>query len=168
MVRALLIRGMLTGVLAGLLAAGFAWLLGEPQVDLAFAFERHMHQMAGEAPEPALVSRTVQSTAGLATGVVVYGAALGGIFALVFAYDYGRIGRLTPRAAAAMLAAAGFCALVLVPQVKYPANPPAIGRQLGRGRHFISLWLRFPSSWPQRRYRARASLIGGSACGTAH
>ena len=127
MVRALLIRGMLVGALAGLLASGFAWVFGEPQVDLAIGFEAHMHQMAGEAPEPELVSRSVQSTIGLLTGVLVYGCALGGIFALAFAYAYGRIGQLSPRATATVLAAAGFIALILVPQIKYPANPPSIG-----------------------------------------
>jgi hypothetical protein len=118
---------MLAGAFAGLLACGFAWLFGEPQVDLAIAFEQHVHQTAGEAPEPELVSRAVQSTAGLLTGILVYGCALGGIFALVFAYAYGRIGRLSPRATAALLAAFGFVVLILVPQIKYPANPPAIG-----------------------------------------
>src|SRR5271169_5860757 len=127
MVRALLVMGMLVGVLAGLLASGFAWIFGEPQVDLAISFEQHMHHMAGEASEPELVSRAVQSTAGLLTGIVVYGCALGGIFALVFAYAYGRIGRLSPRATAAVLAVAGFITLILVPQIKYPANPPSIG-----------------------------------------
>jgi hypothetical protein len=39
MVRTLLIRGMLAGVLAGLLAFGFAKIFGEPQVDHAIAFE---------------------------------------------------------------------------------------------------------------------------------
>src|SRR5580700_6280538 len=120
MVRALLVRGMLAGLLAGLLASGFAWVFGEPQVDLAIGFEQHMHQMAGEAPEPELVSRAVQSTIGLLTGVLVYSCALGGIFALVFAYAYGRIGQLSPRGTAAMIAAAGFVALILVPQIKYP------------------------------------------------
>jgi len=126
-VRALLIRGMLAGVLAGVLAFAFAWLFGEPQVDLAIGFEEHMHKMAGESPEPELVSRSVQSTIGLLTGVVVYGAAIGGIFALTFAYVYGRIGRLGPRGMAGLLALAGFVALIVVPQIKYPANPPAIG-----------------------------------------
>lgn len=127
MVRALLIRGMLAGALAGLLACGFAWFFGEPQVDLALGFEQRMHALAGEASEPALVSRAVQSTAGLLTGIVVYGCAIGGIFSLVFAYVYGRVGRLSPRAMAAVLAALGFAALIVVPQVKYPADPPAIG-----------------------------------------
>lgn len=127
MVRALLIRGMLVGLLAGVLAFAFAKVFGEPQVNLAIAFEDHMHQMAGDAPEPELVSRAVQSTVGLLTGVVVYSCALGGIFALVFAYAYGRIGWLSPRATAALLAAFAYLVLVVVPQIKYPANPPSIG-----------------------------------------
>lgn len=127
MVRALLIRGMLAGALAGLLAFGFAWVFGEPQVDLATGFEQHMHTVAGVAPERELVSRAVQSTAGLLTGILVYGCALGGIFSLVFACAYGRVGRLSPRATAAMVAAIGFVILILVPQIKYPANPPSVG-----------------------------------------
>ncbi len=127
MVRTLLIRGMLVGILAGFLGFAFAWLLGEPQVDIAIAFEDHMHRIAGDPPDPVLVSRAVQSTIGLFTGVVVYSCALGGIFALVFAYAHGRLGRLSPRATAAILAAAGLVVLILVPQIKYPANPPSIG-----------------------------------------
>jgi hypothetical protein len=126
-VRALLVRGMLAGAFAGLLAFAFAHVFGEPQVDLAIGFEEHMHQMAGEAPEPELVSREVQSTIGLLTGIVVYSCALGGIFALAFAYAHGRLGTLSPRGTAAVLAAAGFVTLILVPQIKYPANPPSIG-----------------------------------------
>ncbi len=127
MVRGLLIRGMLAGLFAGVLAFGFASLFGEPQVDRAIAFETHLHRMAGEAPEPELVSRAVQRTAGLLTAAVVYGCALGGLFALAWAYAHGRIGRSSPRTLAAALAAGGFVALILVPQIKYPANPPAVG-----------------------------------------
>jgi hypothetical protein len=118
---------MLAGVLAGLLASGFAWIFGEPQVDLAIGFEQHMPAMAREAPEPELVSRAVKSTAGLLIGVLVYGCALGGIFALVFTYAYCRIGRLSPRNSAALLAAIGFVTVIVTPQIKYPANPPSIG-----------------------------------------
>src|SRR5215468_4309505 len=118
---------MLAGVLAGLLASGFARIFGEPQVDLAVGFEQHLRAIARQAPEPELVGRAIQSTGGLLTGVLVYGCALGGVFALAFAYVYGRIGRLGPRATAALLAALGFVALIVVPQIKYPANPPAIG-----------------------------------------
>jgi Probable cobalt transporter subunit (CbtA) len=127
MVRALLSRGLLAGALAGLLAFGFAWVFGEPQINLAIGFEQHMRAAAGEAPEPELVSRAVQSTVGLLIGIFVYGCALGGLFSLVFAYAYGRVARLSPRGTAAMLAALGFATLILVPQIKYPANPPSTG-----------------------------------------
>ena len=40
---------------------------------------------------------------------------------------YGRVGRLGPRATAALLALGGFVAVVLVPGLKYPANPPSVG-----------------------------------------
>ena len=127
MVRMLLIRGMVVGALAGLLAFGFGSLVGEPSVDSAIAFEDQMRQSMGMAPEMELVSREVQSTIGLFTGVVIYGSALGGLFALAFAYAYGRLGQLAPRSASALVAALGFVAIVLVPALTYPPSPPAVG-----------------------------------------
>jgi len=123
----LLVRGMLVGLLAGVLAFGFAKVFGEPQIDKAIAFEEHMAQMHGDAPEEELVSREVQSTFGLFTGIVTYSVSLGGIFALVFAYSLGRVGKIGPRGLAALLALAAFVTLILVPGLKYPANPPSIG-----------------------------------------
>lgn len=127
MVGTFLVRGLLVGILAGVLAFVFAYVFGEPPVNIAIAFEGHMSKAAGEAVKPELVSRAVQSTAGLLTGLVAFGAAVGGIFGLVFAFAQGRLGRLNPRTSAALLGAAGFVVLVLVPQIKYPANPPAVG-----------------------------------------
>ncbi|MBV4476712.1 CbtA family protein [Pseudomonas botevensis] len=123
----LLVRGMLVGLLAGILAFGFAKVFGEPQIDRAIAFEEQMAQMHGDAPEEELVSREVQSSLGLFTGVVVYSISLGGIFALVFAYALGRVGNIGPRGLAALLALAAFVTLILVPGLKYPANPPSVG-----------------------------------------
>jgi len=127
MTRSLLVRGLIVGILAGLLGFLSARWLGEPQVDRAIAFEASAAQAKGEPPEPELVSRRVQKTIGLFTGVITYGAAIGGIFGLVFALACGRIGPARPRALSAFLAAIGFMAIVFVPSLKYPANPPAIG-----------------------------------------
>lgn len=127
MVGNLLLRGMIVGAVAGLLAFGFAKVFGEPAVDHAIAFEEAASQTKGEPAEPELVSREVQASIGLFTGVVTYGAAIGGLFALVFAFAYGRLTTLGPRGTAALLALAGFLAIVLVPGLKYPANPPAVG-----------------------------------------
>jgi predicted cobalt transporter CbtA len=123
MARTLLIRGMLVGLVAGVLAYAFASLFGESPIDKAIAFEgMHAH---GGADEPELVSRTIQSTAGLAVAVGVYGAALGGIFALAFAFAYGRVDNLGARATSLLVAGLGFVTFALVPFLKYPANPPA-------------------------------------------
>jgi predicted cobalt transporter CbtA len=127
MVRNLLICGLIAGACAGLTATGFAKVVGEPAVDQAIAFEDAQAKSAGEAPEPALVPRDVQSSLGLVTAATVYGLALGGIFALVFAGVYGRVGRMSPTRTACWLAAAAFLVVYLVPFVKYPANPPSVG-----------------------------------------
>ncbi len=130
-VRTLLVRGMLAGLAAGLLALVVAYFLGEPHVDAAIAFEEaHPHEHGGGEP----VSRTMQSTAGLSTGVLVYGVAFGGIAALAFCFALGRTGRFGPRASALLLAAAGLLAVYVVPFLKYPANPPAVGEADTIGR----------------------------------
>lgn len=122
-VRSLLVRGMLAGLGAGLLALVVAYLLGEPRVDAAIAYEdAHSTEHGME-----IVSRSLQSTAGLATGVLVYGVSLGGIAALAYCFALGRVGRFSPRATAALLSATALLAVYVVPFLKYPANPPSIG-----------------------------------------
>jgi predicted cobalt transporter CbtA len=127
MVGGLLLRGMLVGIVAAVIAFGFAKTFGEPQVDRAIAFEKQVDQAKGEPPAHEIVSRQTQAGLGLFTGVVVYGAALGGLFSLVFSFVYGRVGGLDPRSTAALLALAGFISIVLIPGIKYPANPPSVG-----------------------------------------
>jgi predicted cobalt transporter CbtA len=146
MVGKLLLRGMLAGIAAGLVTFAFARVVGEPQVNQAIAFEEkageaggaaHGHEHAATAAadadehqhahEEELVSRDTQAGLGLLTGVVVYGAAFGGLFSLVFAYAYGRVGAMSARALSAWLALGAFVALVIVPNIKYPANPPSVG-----------------------------------------
>ena len=141
MMRALLIRGMLIGVLAGLLSFATAKILGEPQVDRAIGFEEQMdaaksyadkQQSQGsmgnmnmkpgetmvmsnsEAAEPVLVSRATQSGIGLLTAIVAYSAAFGGLFALVFGFIYGRVSPFGARATAALMAAAAFTTIYFV------------------------------------------------------
>ena len=125
MLRTLLIYGLLAGLCGGLLGAGFAKVVGEPPLDAAIAWES-THGAVKES-HTETVSRTVQSTIGLAAGAVVYGVALGGLFALVFAGAYGRISRAGPVRTGTGLAAAAFVVLYLVPFLKYPPNPPGIG-----------------------------------------
>lgn len=128
-VRALLVRGMLAGLAAGVAALLVAYFLGESRVDAAIALEEHAaaghHDHGGGEEE--LVSRALQATGGLATGVLVFGVAIGGIAAIAFCVALGRIGRFGPRATAAFVALGGLIAVYVVPFLKYPANPPAVG-----------------------------------------
>lgn len=123
----LLLRGMLAGLLAACFAALFAAVFGEPAITQAIAFEAARAAASGEAPEPEIVSRAVQSSIGLIVAAAAYGAAYGGLFALVFAAAWGRVGRIGARELAGLLAVAGFVAVVLVPGLKYPPNPPSVG-----------------------------------------
>jgi predicted cobalt transporter CbtA len=127
MIRSLLVRGMLVGIVAGVLAFCFARWSGEPEVDRAIAFETSLSQARGEAPEPMLVSRQVQKTLGLFTATLLYGVALGGIFGLVYAYARNRYSISDPRQLSAAIAGLGYVAIVIVPTLKYPANPPSVG-----------------------------------------
>ena len=127
MARSLLVRGMLVGLAAGLLAFAFAYVFGEPQVQKAIDFEDHLARIQHRPPDPEIVSRGVQRTLGLLTGTTVLGVAFGGMFSLVFAAIYGRVGRLPARATSALLALAAYAAITLVPATKYPPNPPTVG-----------------------------------------
>lgn len=134
MVRPLLVRGMLVGLGAGLLAFVFAYIFGEPQVQHAIDFEDQLARMSHAPAEAELVSRGTQRTIGLLTGTTLVGIALGGAFSLVFAWAYGRIGAHGARATAALLALAAYVTITLVPFTKYPANPPTIGNPETIGR----------------------------------
>src|SRR5262249_29796276 len=80
------------------------------------------------AEDQELVSREVQAGLGLFTAVMVYCTAFGGLFGLAFAFAYGRVfAALTVQGLSALLAAAGFVAIYLIPNLKYPANPPSVG-----------------------------------------
>ncbi len=127
MMRVLLVRGLISGLVAGVLALVFARIFGEPSVGSAIAFESALEAAHGEAAEPELVSRAIQSSIGLASAVLIYAVAFGGLFSVAFAIAYGRVGQLSARATAAVLAVGGYLVVCFVPLLKYPASPPAVG-----------------------------------------
>ncbi len=130
-------RGVLIGALAGLLAFLFARIMAEPVIGRAIDYEsgRDDATMALDKayglpmPDmgPDIFSRTVQSTIGIGFGMIVFGAAMGALFAVVYCLCLGRVGKLTPRNLALVVAGGMFLALYAVPYLKYPANPPSIG-----------------------------------------
>ncbi len=135
--RDFLVRGLLAGLFAGMAAFVVGYVVGEPPVAAAIALEEadggHTHD-PGETAEHedaeeagTEVSRDLQSTLGLATGMLVLGAAMGGLAGIVTGLAAGRFGRTSLRGTALAVAGVGFVTLYAVPFLIYPPNPPAVG-----------------------------------------
>lgn len=142
--RNFLVRGLLAGLIAGLFAFLIGYTVGEPPIGAAIALEEsaaapasaqteHAHEDGTAAhshsheDEGAGITRTTQKTWGLATATIAVGVALGGVVSLIAAAVAGRLGRLSLVGSTALVVALGFLAYVLVPFLKYPALPPAVG-----------------------------------------
>jgi energy-converting hydrogenase Eha subunit B len=128
----LIARGLLAGATGALLAFLFARLCAEPVIGRAIAFEdgridvENAHGVYGHGA--ALFTRGVQANAGLGFGVLIFGVAMGALFAVLFCVVSARARDIGPRPLSALLAAGAFGAVYLVPFVKYPPNPPAVGQ----------------------------------------
>ncbi|NJP46446.1 CbtA family protein [Actinacidiphila epipremni] len=139
MEKKLVLRGVLAGAVAGLLAFVFARIFAEPYIGKAIDYESGrdaaqaaLDKAAGLAPEaagPDLFSRTVQADIGIGVGLIVFGMAMGALFAVAYTVCLGRVGGLRARSLALLVAGGGFVGMYLVPFLKYPANPPAIGHE---------------------------------------
>jgi predicted cobalt transporter CbtA len=137
MERRLIVRGLLAGVIGGLLSFIFARIFAEPQIQAAIDYESARDDaqatvdkaagLAGSAPYAELFSRTIQANVGIGVGMIAFGAAMGALFAVAYSICLGRVGNLRPRSIAILVAVAGFAGLFFVPFLKYPANPPSIG-----------------------------------------
>ena len=137
MAQRLLLRGLLAGAIAGLLAFLFARIFAEPVISRAVDYEsardaaQNTLDKALGLPvypeDPEIFSRTIQANLGIGAGMILFGAAMGTLFAVVYAVCLGRTGLLRPRTLSVLLAGGGLLAIYLVPFLKYPANPPSIG-----------------------------------------
>jgi Probable cobalt transporter subunit (CbtA) len=132
----IILRGALSGVIAGVLGFTFARIFAEPVINKSIAYESGrdsilaaLNKAAGRpaAPDgPEIFSRTIQSTIGIATGIIAFSAAMGALIAVAYLVLHGRF-NIRPRNLVFMIAGFGFLGIYVLPFVKYPANPPAIG-----------------------------------------
>jgi hypothetical protein len=179
-------RGVLCGAIAGLLTFLFSRIFAEPYVQRAIDYEagRDAAQAAlnaagGTAGAPDrsdLFSRTVQADVGMGVGMIAFGIGMGALFAIVYAVCLGRVGLVRPRPLALLVAAGGFLGLYLVPFLRYPANPPAVGEPDTIGRRTamylvmvlssvallaLAVWL---GQWLRARFGTwNAALLAGAA-----
>lgn len=139
MEKKLILRGIIVGAVAGLLAFLFARIFAEPEITKAIDYESGrdaaqaaLDKAAGLPMEHGghdLFSRSVQADVGIGVGMILFGMAMGALFAVAYAVCLGRVGNLRARNLALLVAGGGFLGLYLVPFLKYPANPPAIGHE---------------------------------------
>jgi hypothetical protein len=122
-IKAFLWRGALGGLVGGLLAALFQWVVTEDQIRVAIAIEEANAASGGEAP---MFDRSEQVIGGmLATGL--YGLLLGVVFAIGCAVLWTMLPGRGVFGRAIRLAAVVYGVWFVVPNLKYPGNPPAVG-----------------------------------------
>lgn len=116
-------RGVVAGLAGGAAMAAFLLAVGEHSIRDALAIEA-----ARETGEPGveMFSRGTQLLGG-AAAAVLYGVLAGAVFGVVFAAVRHRSRLRDDFMRSLGLAAVAFGSLVLVPFLKYPANPPAVG-----------------------------------------
>jgi hypothetical protein len=172
-----ILRGALSGFMAGVLGFVFARIFAEPVINKAIDYESGrdaalaaLNHAAGRptAPDgPEIFSRSIQSTIGIATGIIAFSTAMGALIAVAYLVMHGRF-KVRPRNLAWMTAAFGFLGVYLLPFVKYPANPPAIGHVFTittRGHLYLtmvasSLILLGLAVWLARKLAPRFGLTG--------
>ncbi|WP_329793048.1 CbtA family protein [Lentzea sp. DG1S-22] len=126
--RSLALRGVAAGAVAGVASALVQLLVTEIPIRAALAVEAARepsgdgHSHGGEE----LVSRGTQVVGGM-LGVVIVGVAVGLVFATAYALSKRWFAAGTPFTRSFTFGAAVFGAVALLPWLKYPANPPAVG-----------------------------------------
>lgn len=124
--RRVLLVGAISGLAAGLSIAAFSATAGRGPMNDALELEESLPHDHGGAVHEDLLSRGVQEVGG-AIGLILFGVALGVIFMVVWAAVSRHLPAKTSIASTVQLGAIGFATIVVVPFLKYPANPPAVG-----------------------------------------
>ena len=129
--KSLALRGIAAGGIAGAASALVQLLVTEIPIRAALAVEE-AREPAGESAghshggEEELVSRGAQVVGGM-LGVVIVGIAVGLVFATAYALSKRWFTDRAPFSRSFAFGAAVFGAVALLPWLKYPSNPPAVG-----------------------------------------
>lgn len=119
-------RGAVAGAAAGVLSASVSWVLGEPSVERAIALEEAAARADGAGEQAEVFSRAAQ-LGGLVVVSILTGLAIGVLFGVVYAGWHRRDPDAEPWRRAIQLAVMGLVGVTLIPFLRYPGNPPAVG-----------------------------------------
>jgi hypothetical protein len=131
------VRYLVPGAVAGLVSFAFSRVLIEPLIGAAVEYEGAREDASSHLASGAhehgheLFTRVVQENVGAAVGVVVFGIIMGVLFAVAYTAlrtVLERRGlRPDPTGLALLLSTGMFVAIVVMPSLKYPSNPPTVG-----------------------------------------
>ncbi|HJT46945.1 MAG TPA: CbtA family protein [Nitrososphaeraceae archaeon] len=121
---ATLSSGAIAGIFLGLIHQAFE----EPFIDKAIAIETQGDIAKGESIDLTKQAQyRVWQKGGEIVAAAIYGMSLSSLFGIVFAYSRGSLPGLNNKRKALFLAAIMFFVIFLIPALKYPPNPPAVG-----------------------------------------
>jgi predicted cobalt transporter CbtA len=125
----LLVRGLAAGGIAGLAAGLIGLVVVEAPIRAALAVEEARaaaEHTTGDHAHAEVFDRSTQIVGGVLAAIVV-GLALGAVFATAYAYTRRWFTDREPFTRSLTLGLAAFGVAALLPAIKYPANPPAVG-----------------------------------------
>jgi predicted cobalt transporter CbtA len=119
---------LIAGAIAGILLAIINQGIVEPYIDQAINIENQNAIAQGEVINPQELDdyRLWQKGGEIAAGTVL-GVSLGALFGVVFAFARNSIPGSNNKKKALILAGIMLLVIYIVPALKYPANPPAVG-----------------------------------------
>lgn len=119
---------LVSGIIAGFILAGINYLVAEPIIDQAINIEIKNSISSGEAVDYEELSnyRIWQKGGTFAAGTIL-GLTYGSIMGIVYVVSRKYLPSSDDRKKAMILAALMCLSLYVVPFLKYPANPPAVG-----------------------------------------
>ena len=119
---------LLSGAIAGTILATINIGVVEPYIDQAIDIENQNAIAAGEPVDPLEYNnyRIWQKGGEIAAGTIL-GTSIAALFGVVFAYSRSSIPGSNNKKKALVLAGIMWFVLFLIPALKYPANPPAVG-----------------------------------------
>jgi predicted cobalt transporter CbtA len=119
---------LLAGAIAGTILGAINQIAVEPYIDHAVELETHNANQSSQIINPAEFTayRLWQRGGEMLAGTIL-GLSIGSLFGIVFAYTHNSVPGSNNKKKALIVAGIMWFVLFLIPALKYPANPPAVG-----------------------------------------
>ena len=119
---------LLAGAIAGTILGAINQVAVEPYIDYAVELEMQNTSQSSQIINPAeFTSYRLWQRGGEMLAGTILGLSIGSLFGIVFAYTHSSVPGSNNKKKALIVASIMWFVLFLMPALKYPANPPAVG-----------------------------------------